>query len=306
MTSLILHHYNASPFSEKIRLIFGYKQIRWQSVVMPSMLPKPTLTAITGGYRGAPVLQIGADVYIDSTLIANELDRRFPNPSLYPPGASPWALFIAGWADHWMFWKAARLMVGLGQDKFPAAFIADRMAMGGPLRAEKIAPAADIEHLISQLQIALLALERALTSSQHVASEVLSYADFALYHNLFFLQRMHPGLFDTKTFTHLRAWMQRMASLGQGERVEMSGDTALQVARESQPEPIVATENYSDPTGLNLGEQVAVRPESFGQEEARGALLDISLERIVVARTCEQLGNMNVHYPRLGYRVYRV
>ena len=32
MSGLILHHYAASPFSEKMRLIFGFKGLSWQSV----------------------------------------------------------------------------------------------------------------------------------------------------------------------------------------------------------------------------------------------------------------------------------
>jgi glutathione S-transferase len=39
---------------------------------------------LTGGYRKTPVLQIGADVYCDSNGIARELERRFPNPTLFP------------------------------------------------------------------------------------------------------------------------------------------------------------------------------------------------------------------------------
>jgi hypothetical protein len=32
-------------------------------------MPKPDLTALTGGYRKTPVLQIGADLYCDSQLM---------------------------------------------------------------------------------------------------------------------------------------------------------------------------------------------------------------------------------------------
>ena len=43
-------------------------------------MPKPNLTALTGGYRKTPVLQIGADIYCDSQLIMRELERRYPSP----------------------------------------------------------------------------------------------------------------------------------------------------------------------------------------------------------------------------------
>ena len=73
MAELIFHHYPNSPFSEKIRLIFGLKHLAWRSVLIPVILPKPDVVALTGGYRKTPVLQIGADIYCDSALIARVL-----------------------------------------------------------------------------------------------------------------------------------------------------------------------------------------------------------------------------------------
>ena len=75
MPSLILHHYDFSPYSEKIRLAFGYKDLDWNSVQTPIQAPKPDLVPLTAGYRRAPVLQIGADVYCDTLLILREIDR---------------------------------------------------------------------------------------------------------------------------------------------------------------------------------------------------------------------------------------
>jgi len=64
MTDIILHHYDTSPYSEKVRTGFGLKGLAWASVE----------------------LQIGADIYCDSQLIMRELERRYPTPSFYPAG----------------------------------------------------------------------------------------------------------------------------------------------------------------------------------------------------------------------------
>ena len=69
MPMIILHHYEASPFSEKVRAVLGYKQLEWQSVLIPRIMPKPDLVALTGGYRKTPVMQIGRDIYADTHLI---------------------------------------------------------------------------------------------------------------------------------------------------------------------------------------------------------------------------------------------
>ena len=68
MSDLILHHYPSSPFSEKIRLILGYKKLAWKSVTVPSITPKPDVLALTAiapfrprRWRGA-VLKSGTEV----------------------------------------------------------------------------------------------------------------------------------------------------------------------------------------------------------------------------------------------------
>jgi glutathione S-transferase len=76
MSELILHHYAMSPFAEKTRLILGYKQLVWRSVLIPPVMPKPDVIALTGGYRKTPALQIGADIYCDTALIARVLEAR--------------------------------------------------------------------------------------------------------------------------------------------------------------------------------------------------------------------------------------
>jgi len=83
---IILHHFDQSPFSEKIRVIFGFKQVAWTSVRISRIMPRPDLMPMTGGYRRTPVMQIGADIYCDTQIIIRELEARFPTPTLFPPG----------------------------------------------------------------------------------------------------------------------------------------------------------------------------------------------------------------------------
>lgn len=88
MTDIILHHYEISPYSEKVRIGLGLKGLAWGSVEIPVIMPKPDLTALTGGYRKTPVLQIGADIYCDSQLIMRELERRHPTRAFIQPAAA--------------------------------------------------------------------------------------------------------------------------------------------------------------------------------------------------------------------------
>ena len=103
MSDLILHHYAASPFAEKIRAILGYKRLAWRSVDIPVVMPKPDLTALTGGYRKTPVLQIGCDVYCDTTLIARVLDEIAPERPVYRREQAGVAVPAGRWLDHQLF-----------------------------------------------------------------------------------------------------------------------------------------------------------------------------------------------------------
>jgi len=78
MSDLILHHYEFSTFSHKVRTALGAKGLAWRSVDIPGMPPRPLLNPLTGGYRRAPVLQLGADIYCDTHLILGH--RNFKRP----------------------------------------------------------------------------------------------------------------------------------------------------------------------------------------------------------------------------------
>ena len=103
MSQLILHHYPLSPFAEKVRLILGYKQISWQSVHIPMYMPKPDVVALTGGHRRTPFMQIGADIYCDTSLICDVLEHLAPTPTLYPDAVKGAARIVAQWADSMLF-----------------------------------------------------------------------------------------------------------------------------------------------------------------------------------------------------------
>ncbi len=43
MTDIILHHYDTSPYSEKVRLGFGLKGLAWASVELPRRLARTSI-----------------------------------------------------------------------------------------------------------------------------------------------------------------------------------------------------------------------------------------------------------------------
>ena len=128
---LVLHHFDQSPFSEKIRVIFGFKGVTWKSVRISRIMPRPELMPLTGGYRRTPVMQIGADIYCDTQTIIRELEARFPAPTLFPGGNAgvPWALGM--WTDRSFFQNTVSLVFGTLDDRVPQDFIEDRGRLRG-------------------------------------------------------------------------------------------------------------------------------------------------------------------------------
>src|SRR5271156_5946235 len=124
MSEIILHHYETSPYSEKIRLAFGIKDLAWSSVQIPPIMPKPNLMPLTGGYRKTPVMQIGADIYCDTQLILREIERRHPEPAIDAvPGLSD---ALAWWAEKSLFTPVVFVVFSTIGDRVPESFKEDR------------------------------------------------------------------------------------------------------------------------------------------------------------------------------------
>ena len=307
MTDIILHHYPASPFSEKIRAILGYKQLAWKSVHIPPVMPKPDLMPLTGGYRKTPVLQIGADIYCDTSLMARALERMKPAPSLYPPGLEASAMLHAEWADHELFFLAvpivfqpaglAHVMKVLPSDAMPK-FQKDREALfaGGSGRR----PSGPMSK--SQLPFWLSTLDAQLAGRTFLLGDAASIADFATYHPLWFI-RSNPGVAGTlDPYRNLVAWYDRMSAFGHGQSESMTGAEALEVARNSKPQD-VDSGDMPDPNGLKIGDAVVVGATDYGTDPVMGELVKSSLNEVAVRRSDEPVGEVVVHFPRLGFKV---
>lgn len=293
MTTLVLHHYDASPYSEKVRAILGFKGLDWASVEMPAIMPKPDLTVLTGGYRRAPVLQIGADIYCDSALIAEILEEVAPTPPLFAAAAAAGRL-VAHWADVFLFWKVAPYFVGSNIDRIPDIFLADRAAMWGT-KPNRERAAAQVPQMLSQIGVGFARLEEMLAGGDFLVGARPSYADFAVYHCVWFAAR--SGL-DLAPWPRLQAWTARIAAFGQGQRRAIAAADAHAMARAATPRPVA-------PEGAGLGDEVAVTAESFGLEAVTGRLVALGAERITLAREADGIGPVQVHFPRLGYVLRR-
>jgi glutathione S-transferase len=299
--ALILHHYDTSPFSEKVRIAFGFKDLAWSSVIQPVIMPKPDLLPLTGGYRRIPVLQAGADVYCDTQAILAELDARHPEPRLARGG--DWAVNI--WADRLFFQASVAVIFGVIGDNVPKEFIADREQLSGrpfdmaamkaaaiPMRAQWLAYAAWIE--------------AGLVGENFLGGSVPSLADVAAYMNVWWMSAAVPkdAAALLEPLPHVLAWRERMSGLGHGQRSELAPAEALAVAREAEPAPPPA-HDPANVLGLSPGDEVRVAADDYGRDPVTGRLVALTARRVVIARESDELGRIHIHFPRIGYLVAR-
>jgi len=307
MTDLLFHHYDASPFSEKIRVCFGHKGLAWRSVIQPQIMPKPHLVPLTGGYRRIPVLQIGADLYCDSQLIAGVLERLQPAPTLFPAlaggaGSEGVTFAVALWADRLLFQAAVPVLFSRLGPAVPEAFIEDRRKlMGGNLDFRAVMAAGPL--MVDQLRAHVALLEAQLAGGQpFLLGAAFSLADASAYHPVWFLLSMPPtrGLFDE--FPGVRAWAERVGAVGHGRRSECPPEEALRIARDARPTATPARDER-DPNGLAPGARVRVVPDDYGFDPVEGELVASSVHEVALRREAPEVGEVIVHFPRAGFRV---
>lgn len=304
MSDLILHHYPTSPFSEKVRLILGHKQLAWQSVNIPRIMPKPDVLALTGGYRRTPFLQIGADIYCDTALICDVLEHRHPTPTLYPEHLKGAARVLAQWADSTLFWAAmghnlspkgaAALFAGQPPEA-AQAFAADRGAMRGGMTSLRPGDAT------AAYKSYLRRLSTMVEMHPFLLGDAPCVADFAAYHPLWFSRVVNPAMAGILDATpHVIAWMDRMAAIGHGSSTKLTSTEAIAIAAAAQPAPLT-DDTFQDDHGIALGSRVTINAETFGQEPTEGILRAATRTRYTLERTDERAGVVHVHFPRIGF-----
>lgn len=307
---IVLHHFDQSPFSEKIRVIFGFKGLSWKSVLIPRIMPKPDLMPLTGGYRRTPVMQIGADVFCDTQIIIREIERRFPAPTLFPSGAAgiPWALGL--WTDRTFFQDTVNLVFGTLGPKVPQAFVEDRSRLrGGKFDLDKMRAA--IPQMRDQMRAHLGWIEAQLGDGQKWLLGDFSLADVSAYMNVWYVRSSLSSVEDQavsalgRVFAGLKqvaAWESRMRAVGHGLREEMSADEALAIAAKASPETF-GENDPGDPNGRKVGDKVRVVPDDYGKVEVGGDIVSLSAQHIAIRRVDERIGEVVVHFPRAGFLV---
>ena len=308
MTEPVLHHYPFSPYAEKVRAMLGFKGLAWKSVQIPPVMPKPDVMALTGGYRKTPILQIGADVYCDTALIARVLERLAPSPSLFAHGDTLAVHASALFADRDLFGVTVPIAYQPGQGmmklfltdaspEYLANFGKDRAAMrqGGTARRGPV-------HECKGLLPGMLAKVEAQFKGKYLFGDQPCIADFSLYNALWPLWMPSDVRTLLDPYPKTKSFAERMTKIGHGKFAEITSGDAIQIAKSSTPQAV------RDPVtvetgGIALGEQASAMPVDSGLNPVTGELVQASTDEIVIRRTDPRAGTLHVHFPRFGYQL---
>ena len=288
--------------------MLGARGLAWRSVIIPMIAPRPDTIPLTGGYRRTPVMQIGADVYCDTALIAAVLDPLGAGPTFFP---APWRLAaqtLARWVDTELFWAAVTLRFlpsntgsFFASNEAAAAFAADRARFSEGSTVRRL----PVEEAMPRYRTFLAELEAQLGDGRtYLFGPKWTIADFSTYHLLWFI---HAGGAMAETLdAHpaAKAWFGRMKLFGDIKGEPMTGAEALEAAAAATPTPL--TGGTSDIDAIPVGALVDVGPTDYGVMPSRGELLHCDAATITIRRSHDRTGVVHVHFPRHGFGVTRV
>ena len=307
MLELVLHHYDEAPFAEKIRLIFGIKDLAWHSVIQPSALPKPDLVPLTGGYRRTPVFQVGADIYCDTQLIAAELEALYPEPTIFPDGNAGLAYALGSWAHGPYVVSSVAIYMGAedpfaGDVSLPRHLFADRKKMWKTqFDTDQLGP--KLAGYRAQLDAHTDFINMQLADGRtFLTGDKPGLVDLHAMWDPWFLRRFAPAeasrAYDR--FPAIEQWEKRLAAVGQGKRSEMDPKRALEIARDATPEPATGIDP-NDALGISPETTVRVSPSDYAEVDVIGELVATTVRTVTIRRDDSDVGQVHVHFPKIGY-----
>lgn len=307
MSEIILHHYPMSPFAEKIRAILGAKQLTWKSVIIPRVMPKPDVIALTGGYRKTPILQIGADIYCDTSLIARKLNQLVAEPNLYPAASAASNEALAAWADTVLFNAAVPLVFQpkvlaetfAGQEQELQTFVTDRAAM----RKGATLPRTSFDAAKTIVERFLVNLESQLQAGENfIGGDLPCIADFAVYNPLWFMWTK-PIVQDMLTpYPAITQWLHNVKALGHGSFTELESGEAVAIANAATT---VVSENENQLSKVAIGDDIVVAPTDYGIDPVAGKLIYSDEFEVVLLREDDRAGEVAVHFPIINYSIQK-
>jgi glutathione S-transferase len=224
LMQLRLFDWAPSPFCMKVRAILNYKGVPYERVAVlgPSLMELMRRSSV----RKVPALDINGHLVVDSTDIAHELERLFPEPSILPAderlrglshALEDWsdeALYFLGLYFQWieprgkpMVRKAfGRTPLGVAARMFYQRRIAAQLRGQGTARKS-------VSQIAADLRREFTALTGMLDARPFLLGDKPYLCDFAVNAQLVYMARPPASAEILREFRALGEYMERMKAL---------------------------------------------------------------------------------------------
>ncbi|KAJ0413776.1 hypothetical protein BJY00DRAFT_54100 [Aspergillus carlsbadensis] len=327
---VVLFHYPHSPFSYRVLSYLALRGIPYDQCIQPQILPRPDLARLGIRYRRIPLLSIGRDVYLDSPMILQRLERLEAGKPSFASQATPeqqgLERLLASYAlDTDFFMNVVKVLLPTTPLIRSEAFLKDRadMAGGGPsmnfahvLQATRPDAIVAVKNAIEFLETTLLADGRDWLAK----TEAPGLADIETVWPLSWLfstpgavpeEHISPQLFP-KVF----AWVQRFQKAVAAARktlpkiTTLSGEQVAELLAKAASDHTADAIEENDPlvqaNRFHKGQMVQVWPTDSGsRHKTVGKLVGLTSKEITI-ETTEGEVVVRVHAPRKGFRVNAV
>ncbi len=286
--------------------MFGYCDMQWQSVISPAMPPRPIVDPLAGGYRRIPITQLGADIFCDTKLIANEIASLCNKPELAVETCGEEIARYSDYVDTVIF------MAGI-QSADPRKMLFTVFKLFSPLQAIKfIKDRAGVqktssvkrigrEHALKLLDDHFNDMQSRLENSEFLFGDSPSIADFSAYHNLWF-KNVTSGSERLESQHNINRWFKTMSEFGHGTRVDSSKTDAFAAARNNEPRALSDDMQQAE----HIGAMVEIKPSDYAKDSVSGELVGEDNSRWILSRQTTDLGTLHVHFPKQGFEVNTV
>lgn len=320
----ILFTYDISVFGRKCDWYLILRGFNHARCIQPDRMPRPDLERLGISYRRIPVLSIGRDIYIDSRLILEKLEQRFPENRLGSTNTYEQGLesIVQSWViDGGPFWRASGLIppdVGVMTNK---EWTDDRQeCINAPFSREvqaegrKDALSHTREHF-ETLEHGLLADGRhyifATDTPKLIDVHAIWPFDWVIGKSMYMGENLDPDVISEPHFPRVYAYVERFrqaiedAQSKSGEPIILSSDDAIKRILESDYWEKELTVDELDPLKLRKGQMVKVFPSDYGSgHQDVGKLVSLCKREVVIeTKVKDGNGHLRLHFPRHNFKI---
>lgn len=306
---IILHRSLKSPYSQKAMLMLDYENLEWKSVLSSKGVPRPIQEKLVGEYsRRIPVLQVGADLYCDTDMIAKKIAELSGDKNLDRLNFSEEIqkenfrvedenfMALLGSMSLWNFIVSYLKSIKL---KNTFELITDRAkASRGAVNPLKIRTKAEWAKI---LENDLPRLDKILEENNFLLkTDKPTFYDFTVFTSIWYMDFLNEVKILDKC-TNLKAWLTRMNEFSNNHIEEINPIDSLNIAKENTPLPISDELKKSDKIGKPIAVEINDSIAGALQSKLTGILVGEDDYKYIVKRENETVGTVHVHIPKQCY-----